>query len=263
MTNKYASIILICGLLSTGCNAAAISANASADKPQTSAAISDSPQAANTSANEIVLPANFALPGLSKLPAANSWDEALSRLSEADRGYVAQKNSQYFDTLRFADTQTQRRLAAQGFPMPEEWLAARAMSDAELERLADGGNRKARIMLIDRAIELAAPILRERGFDLKSDERALFTRFNLASAQATVLLNETRSPFAAYQYAATLSYGGQGQMAEIGAASFTLAEELGDVRADALRRAYFERHRGLDAETVLAGYSTLKSALGR
>ena len=201
------------------------------------------------------------LPGLASVQSASTFSERLAKLSETDSEYVQAKNTEYFGVLDFGSAADQRRLIEQGFPMPEEWVAARALPEQELLTLAQGGNTKAQMFYIDRVISEVAPVLKERGFGDTPEDRALYSKFNQASAMSSVLLKQTRSPFAAYQSGLILSVGALGHSPAIAAGSFQVAKELGDTRADALGQRFFSAHSSLDPQAVMASYSSIKSVL--
>lgn len=205
-------------------------------------------------------PATMRYPGQTSLEAAPSWDARLAKLPERDRAYLEAVNGRYYGALAFASLQEQRELVALGFPMPEEWLAARDTPDAELERLATAGNQKARMFHIDRVSERVAPILSVRGFESAPDDEELFRQFVGATAMATRLLQDTRSPFAAYLAGRIMSSGTLGGQPEAIAASFQL-KDLGDPRADRFRDSFLEQHSGMDVATVMTAYSYFKSSV--
>lgn len=203
------------------------------------------------------------LPGVGAVQSANSWAERIAKLPEGDRKYLEAKNAEYFGALEFGSAADQRKLIEQGFPMPEEWAAARAMPEAELRRLAQEGNTKGQMFYVDRVISEVAPVLKERGFGDSAEDRALYNKFNEASAMSAILLKQTRSPFVAYQNGLILSVGTLGHSPAIAAGSFQVAKELGDMRADGLSQSFYKAHVALDPQAVMASYSSIKSALGR
>ncbi len=211
----------------------------------------------------IEAPAAIRYPGQVSLEAAASWDARLATLPERDRAYLETINGRYYGALVFANEQEQRELIALGFPMPEEWLAARDTPDAELERLATGGNRKARMFHIDRVSERVAPVLTVRGFENTPDDQELFRQFVGATAMVANLLHDTRSPFVAYLAGRVVSSGTLGGQPEAIAASFQLARELGDPRADSFRDAFLDQHPGMDVATAMTAYSYFKSSVDR
>lgn len=211
----------------------------------------------------IEVPTTMRYPGQTSLEAAASWEARLAKLPERDRAYLETVNGRYYGALAFASEQEQRELTAQGFPMPEEWLAARDTPDAELERQAIAGNQKARMFHIDRVSERVAPVLTVRGFENTPGDQELFRQFVDATAMVANLLHDTRSPFAAYLAGRIVSSGTLGGQPEAIAASFQLARELGDPRADSFRDAFLDQHPGMDVATVMTAYSYFKSSVDR
>lgn len=98
----------------------------------------------------IDVPANLRFPGTASVAAAPFWEDRVSKFAEADQQYLDDVMDRYSGTARFQDTVEQRRLVEQGFPMPEEWLAVRDLPTAELERLVEQGNVKAKMFYVDR-----------------------------------------------------------------------------------------------------------------
>ena len=211
----------------------------------------------------IEAPAAIRYAGQTSLEAAASWDARLATLPERDRAYLETINGRYYGALVFANEQEQRELIALGFPMPEEWLAARDTPDAELERQAIAGNQKARMFHTDRVSERVAPVLTVRGFENTPGDQELFRQFVDATAMVANLLHDTRSPFAAYLAGRIVSSGTLGGQPEAIAASFQLARELGDPRADSFRDTFLDQHPGMDVATVMTAYSYFKSSVDR
>lgn len=237
-----------------------------ADIAAPSAAIDHDPGAASAVATPATregamrLPSDMHLPGLSTVARASSWEARIAKYPAHEQDYLRGKNDMYFGALRFGSLEEQETLVGQGFPMPEEWLAARSIPDGELERLAGQGNRKAQMFLVDRVIDEIGPVLKERGFGDSPQDRDMFRRFTSVSATATMLLQGTCSPFVAYQNGVLLSSGTRGHDPAVAAGSFLVAKDLGDARADALSHGFFARHRQIDAQTALASYGSIRPA---
>ncbi len=83
-------------------------------------------------------------------------------MPDSDQAYLSDVSDRYFGTMEFLDETEQRKLVEQGFPMPEEWLAARNLPIEDLERLVEQGNVKAKMFYIDRITQEIAP-MRSRG----------------------------------------------------------------------------------------------------
>lgn len=192
-----------------------------------------------------------------------SWNERVAKLSIADRNYLAEISARYFGSVEFSDEAEQRRLIEQGFPMPEEWLAARDMPDRELERLARAGNLKAQMFQVDRVSEHLGPVLAERGLKDTPQDKELFRQFVETSRMAEELLSSTYSPFAAYLNGRIFSAGSQGNPPEPIAGAFQLAKDLGDQRADNYRSVFMQSYPNMNAEAVMASYSSMKAELSR
>lgn len=206
----------------------------------------------------IEIPTALQFPGISSVESASSWSARVAKMSATDQAYLAQISERYFGSIEFLDESEQQRLIRQGFPMPEEWLAARNVPDAELERLAKTGNLKAQMFQTDRVSERIAPVVAVHGLDDSPAGKELFRQFVETDVMAGNLLRNSQSPFAAYLYGRFRTSGTQGNQPEFMAAAFEFAKDLGDQRAEGYRRVFFEQHPGLNAELVMLGYSGMK-----
>ena len=211
----------------------------------------------------IEIPQNLRFRGLVSVERSSSWETRLAKFSGRDQNYLNAMNDRYYGSISFDSAEQQQRLIAQGFPMPEEWLAARDTTDAELERLAKAGNTKARMFQVDRVSERMAPVLAERGLRDTPEDKELFRLFTDATQMAESLLRETQSPFAAYLAGRVFSAGTQGNRPEAMAGAFQLAKELGDPRADEFRSDFMAWHPGMDAESVMVYYASFKGTASR
>lgn len=211
----------------------------------------------------VTIPERLRFPGIASVEVAVSWNERVAKLSIADRNYLAEISARYFGSIEFSDEAEQHRLIEQGFPMPEEWLAARDMPDRELERLARAGNLKAQMFQVDRVSEHLGPVLAERGLKNTPQDKELFRQFVETSRMAEELLSSTHSPFAAYLNGRIFSAGSQGNPPEPIAGAFQLAKDLGDQRADNYRSVFMQSYPDMNAEAVMASYSSMKAELSR
>ncbi len=168
-------------------------------------------------------------------------------------------NDRYAGALAFDSTEEQQKLVQQGFPMPEEWLAAQRMPDAELEALANEGNIKAQMINIDRvSSQIGAVRATGRGLTTSQPDMALFNRVTAANTTVLELMRRTKSPFAAYLDGQINSAMSQGNPAESMASAIMLAGDLGDRRADSLLTTYMHAHPGMNAGTITSRYSGMK-----
>lgn len=212
----------------------------------------------------IALPQSLRLPGVDSVKAARSWQEAVSRYSEDERRFLHARSAAYFYVLEFGSEQQQRQMIEQGFPMPEEWLAARNMSDEDLKRLAETGNAKAQMFYIDRSISVLSAVLSQRGLDTKNaQDMQLLQLYASVSAMTHRRLIDSKSPFAAYQDGLFETRTSRTQTLEPFAASIHIAAELGHAGADQLSNVFYQQHPGLDPGTVMHFYQSMRRQIGR
>lgn len=215
-------------------------------------------------ANRIPIPQRWQLPNIGEVERADSWEDRLAELPASDQEWLRMLNDRYAGALAFASPEDQQWLIQQGFPMPEEWLAARGLHETELERLAESGNLKAQILFIDSVISEIGPVRASgRGLDNSQEDRKLLSRLARATTMVTLMMESTQSPFTAYLEGAVLSAGAQYNPPEYVASGIMLARDLGDRRAEELRQAYQRSHPEMDSSLVLSLYSSGKSALDR
>lgn len=209
----------------------------------------------------ITVPVALRFPGVASVQTAPSWEARMAALPPLDQAYLEQVRERYLGTLAFRDEAEQREFVRQGFPMPEEWLAARDLPTAELERLADAGNVKARMFYIDRVSQEIGPRLaRGDGLEVsRPADRALLSRIGRASAMSSDLLRTTRSPFAAYVIGRLNSATQFGNPPEPFAAAFLLADARGHRRALELQKSFAAAHPGMNTHALVASYSLLQT----
>lgn len=220
---------------------------------------------AATGANRLQIPSQWRFKNVSSVRRASSWDARLSQLPAAEEAWLQERNDRYAGALAFASPEEQARMITQGFPMPEEWVAARRMSDLELESLAKAGNRKAQMFFVDRVSEGIGAVRNSgRGLEASSPEdKALFSQVVDADAMASHLLQTTRSPFAAYLNGRIDMAMTQYTPPESMASAILLAGDLGDDRASDLRARYFHSHPGMDAAVITQIYMGEKNRVLR
>ena len=215
-------------------------------------------------ANHIQIPQRWQLPSLGEVQRADSWEGRLAELPASDQAWLRALNDRYAGALAFVSPEVQEWLIQQGFPMPEEWLAARDLHETELERLAESGNLKAQILFIDSVIsDVGSVRASDRGLGNSVEDRKLLSRLARATTMVTLMMESTQSPFTAYLEGALLSAGAQYNPPEYVASGIMLARDLGDRRAEELRQAYQRSHPEMDSDLVLSLYSTAKNSLDR
>lgn len=206
------------------------------------------------------IPREFHFPPAQQVKVAETWDSRIAEMANEDREFLEGISERYAGALEFTSEEEQRRLASSGFPMPEEWLAAKNIPDTELERLAAKGNIKAQMFYSDR---LSARLIGAQSSRKAGDapngmtETQVIRSSGQALTEAARLMRSTDSPFAAYLYGRTLSGATLGAPAEPIAGSFFAARDRGDLRATNLMAAFSRANPTLDTGGVMASYSIM------
>jgi|SRR5579884_19705 hypothetical protein len=119
------------------------------------AAPSKSPAFAIAEDGTVPVPARFQLPGVPRVRAgtAASFQEWIGLYPEADQAAIRDFNAKHFGVYSINSPQQIAWMAQNGYPMPEDLIAAKALTDEDLRRLAQGGNDKAGFLLRERDIE--------------------------------------------------------------------------------------------------------------
>lgn len=191
---------------------------------------------------------------------ADSWQDFLRTVTTEEAAYLKQVDANYFGAMSYANPQMLRDLASTGFPLPEEWLEARKMSDAELKALSDGGSNKAKLFYLDRLLGQASQYLELRN---ENDESAYRNspgpRLSLLAHELAPQLQASyKSPFGGYLLGYVYSRLSYPESPESAAAGIFVAFDRGDKRAIELLRHFQEKQPNLDMSAVLAAYSSLK-----
>lgn len=273
-TERFHAIALVACLVPMGC---AGHSGSSSTTETTAAGIVDTQQSDEAAADiagdraqsliqsgHIALPQSLRLPGVDSVRAAPSWREAVTLYSADEQRFLRARSAAYFHVLQFGSEQQQRQMIEQGFPMPEEWLAARNIPDEELKRLAETGNAKAQMFYIDRSISVLSAVLSQRGLDTKNaQDMQLLQLYASISTLTRSRFRDTKSPFAAYQLGLFETRASQTQSPEPFAASIHIAAELGHTGADQIANVFHQQHPGLNAGTVMHFYQSMRKQIGR
>lgn len=189
----------------------------------------------------VAIPLRFQLPGVSYALSAPSYKEWLAQYPGYKQERIRAFNEKHLGVYRVNSREQVAWMARNGYPMPEDVLAAEGMSDAALQELAEQGNDKAVFLLIERHDAELAAYLAKGGTrnDYFSgpggDQRS---QVNIKLRQ---LLEESNSPYKGYVQAAEAI--GRADMAQrdIDAqviAGLSWAQSLGDMRASQFIREY-------------------------
>jgi len=188
---------------------------------------------------------------------SRSWEGYVDTLDVEEREHLTRIAQRYLGTPLFDDMIARRQLQSLGFPLPEEWLAAKKLSDAELRSLASTGDRKAALFLTDRLLDAMQRITEASGANNylevvnalpEAQREPVDLRRREALTLAATNLSTDPTPFSAYQYGIATAAGTENHAPVL--ASIQVAGELGDIRADRILEQYRLSHSGKDAEGV-------------
>ena len=221
------------------------------------------PALAGAGGRWLEVPGPWRFPEAPRIEAARSWEERLAKFSPSQQVYLRGLNDRYLGVLAFDSPDEQERLIRQGFPMPEEWLAAQDLLDSELEALAKEGNFKAQMLQIDRVGQQVGAVLDARGgLDTERPEhREMLVRLAEAKFMNLEMLRATGSPFAAYQYGQTRYAMTPARPPEYLASSLLLAGDLGDKRAVQFQQQFAGKHSDLDGNLLMTFYSNVQQLI--
>jgi len=239
MESRRMQAMVLASLLVAGCGSDGAGKPATSSKPMQAAVTR--PETVRSGA--LSLPSAFRLPGVESVREADSWSARLATLTNAERARLEAINARYFGMLAFASAEQQQSLVKAGFPMPEEWLAADAMRDEELARLAKARSPKGAMFYADRQLDRyieARQRMADKG-GVRDVDRSLMHPKVDAMLYAGEALALSRSPFAAYMYGSI-----NAQLFDdpaYTAAAISVAWALGDVRGQVLSRQFAESMR--------------------
>lgn len=202
----------------------------------------------------VTIPPRFRLPGVDRVLSAPSYKEWLAQYPAYQQAKINAFNDAHFGVYRVNSREQVAWMAQNGYPMPEDVLAAEGMNDAALLALAEQGNDKAGFLLQERrAAELAAYLAkggtRSDYFNGLDGERR--SRVNMELRQ---LMERSNSPYKGYAQASEALSGIYADPKDIDVqaiAGLYWARNLGDSRADQLIQDYV----GSDSRRQLIWYA--------
>ena len=207
----------------------------------------------------LAVPARYRFAGVGSVAAATDETDLLARYTLAQRRLIKRFYAAYgagregggpyaFSNVFSFHTHDQLGwLASQGFPTPDDVLAAAMMSDEELKALSDEGNFKAGVFYLGRQLAQPPKVGDAVNRPALADE---VDKLKLAGE----LLSEG-SAFGPYAYAQYALASGQRGMA---LASLGYAKQLGDMRDD-FALAFAEANPDIPPLEVLTGYQLVQS----
>lgn len=182
------------------------------------------------------VPARFQVANVSRVRTAPSFEEWIAQFPPDQRTRIVAFNKAHLGVYRVNSREQVAWMAENGYPMPEDIVAADRLADRDLLQLANQGNDKAAFLLAERQNDELVAFLAKGGtrsayFDgaegrNKLDEKTTIDR----------LVRQSNSPYKGYvQVSEAISglYAGEGQdVADAHViAGLIWAEQLGDTRA--------------------------------
>lgn len=205
----------------------------------------------------VPVPRRFQLPGVERVRTASSFNEWMEQFPSDAQKAISAFNSRHFGVYSINSPQQVAWMAQMGYPMPEDVIAAKFLSDENLRTLAGQGNDKAGFLLHEREVDTLQAKYAELA--ARGQDRSQFWRndpaaaqFNRDDAQYNRLLETSMSPFKGFVKAndALLVDDPKYASADI-ISGLMWAGTYGDFRAS----QFVDSYVGLDPkrEAILAG----------
>lgn len=151
----------------------------------------------------VAIPARFQLPGVARAQSGASFKEWLAKYPPDQQAKITAFTKKHFGVYSVNSPQQVAWMAANGYPMPEDVIAAESLSDTQLRELAQQGNDKAGFLLRERNIDAIVAKLAKyhaqgkTNTDFWSGDPAA-QQLNEDDSMTTRLLQQSRSPFKGY-----------------------------------------------------------------
>ena len=191
----------------------------------------------------VAVPIRFQLANVGRVRTAPSFQEWLAQFPLDQQAKISAFNEAHFGVYRVNSREQVAWMAANGYPMPEDLVAAERLSDRDLLKLANQGNDKAAFLLAERQNKDLVAFLAEGG-NRSTYYDGMEGRSRIGE-QMTIdrLVKQSNSPYKGYLQA---SEGASGLHADEGQevtdvyviAGLIWAEQLGDSRAGQFLRDY-------------------------
>ena len=194
-------------------------------------------------------------------PRAASWREFVRQQAAPDARYLNDLDRRYYGALAFESPEEREFLLRSGFPMPEDWLAAKSMTDEQLQKAADSGDRKAAGIYADRmAAHLADLLELSKATPGAASDRDRARAAALAINYAHIASDGSRGAFGVYVQGMVKSIIFQSP--EALTASMLESMDRGDPRTGRLIDEMARRHPRQNVEEIFGLYKNLHSSAG-
>jgi hypothetical protein len=206
----------------------------------------------------VSIPARFQLPGVSVAKSGVNSKDWLAQFPADQQAKISAFNKRHFGLYQVNSREQVAWMAENGYPIPEDVIAAEKLSDADLRELAKQGNDKAGFMLRERTLDAIRSKLDEYHAQGRTDADfwsgdPMAAQISADELATTDLLNKSHSPYKGYVKA--FGNGRQeNQLAkDIDAiAGLEWALRLGDFRAAQFLNAYVQGNSNLEALVMVA-----------
>lgn len=192
----------------------------------------------------VAIPPRFQLPGVAGAQSGSSFREWIAKYPPDQQAKITAFGKKHFGVYSVNSPRQVAWMAANGYPMPEDVIAADSLSDTQLRELAERGNDKAGFLLRERNIDTIVAKLAYYRAQGKTDTDFWSgdpTARQLSDDDSTTtrLLQQSRSPFKGYMQALDALRRDEqlGKDAAI-IAGLAWAGSLGDFRATQFVMAY-------------------------
>lgn len=208
----------------------------------------------------MVMPKRFQFPGVDNVATYSDDKAMLSSYTPQQRSLIEAYYGRYGGGMGGADAYAVRGvfsfrnkeqlawLVSQGYPMPDEIIAATKSSDEDLRRLAREGNLKAGAFYLERVSAAQERMISEGRLNpldrIRGQELA-----ETAEIEAKVLASG--SPFGGYVLAQRGMDANRGSQVLAG---YAFASDLGDTRASDFVMAYSRAHPEISGAEAIAAY---------
>ncbi|MEO8809142.1 MAG: hypothetical protein ABI386_02700 [Rhodanobacter sp.] len=193
------------------------------------------------------VPIRFQLANVGRVKTAPTFQEWLAQFPLDQQAKISGFNKAHFGVYRVNSREQVAWMAANGYPMPEDIVAAESVADRDLLKLANQGNDKAAFLLAERQNKELVAFLAEGG-----KRSAYFDGVegrNRLNEQTTIdqLVKQSNSPYKGYLQASEAisgSYANQGQdVIDVDViAGLSWASQLGDTRAGQFVTDYVDQN---------------------
>lgn len=195
----------------------------------------------------VEVPTRYQLPGVARVHTAANFDEWIEQYPAADRARIKAFDTRYNGVYEIASPQQIAWMAQNGYPMPEDLIAAQGIDDQTLRDLADHGNDKAGFLYHDRYLDRLGN-RHVNQLDLSNPDDQVLAR----ALDADQFL-ESASAFKGYVEAAdAFTYADPVVQKARLIAGLTRASEFGDFRAVQVLSQYVDQGMVSDAEFGIA-----------